>query len=817
MCAECAAHAEQRAIRGGRRAPADGARFAALDIGTDRLTLTYTSPQPATWAAYADIDIALDPFPHNAGTTTIEALWQGVPVVSLAGRPTVGRFGSAILHAIGLDDWVTHDVDSYVARAIAAAGDPEALGRLRATLRPRVAASPLGDAAGLAREFEAAYRTLWQTWCANDDAARMRQRYQSGDGEAAAALAEAILARSPGHVGALHILGLIWLNAGDASSATTLLRRAAGIQTDAAILSDLGVALRTQQHFSEAEATYREALRLDPTSTHASGNLGNVLLAMHRPQEAEAELRHALAVAPNRPWLLHNLALAQLAQNAVQNAGIILRQALAIDPTLTDAHETLAILLARNGRPVESEAHHRAALANVPQRHRVLSNLATTLQVQGRHREAIDTCRQALAERPDYATAHSNLLFALNYASGFSPDEVFAEYRAWDRQHAAPLAPAKPEFALDRTCARRLRIGYVSADFRAHAVALFAEPLLAAHDRSGTEVVCYADVPAPDATTQRFHALADQWRDIAGLSDAAVADRIRQDEVDVLVDLTGHTAGSRLLVFARKPAPVQVTCLLGHGYSSGMSAMDVFLSDAVLTPPGSERYFSERIARLPRLPLAYAPPGNMPPVSQLPALADETITFGYFGRPDRLTDEVIAAWARILAAVPRSRLVLNSFPFREPAFRALVATRFISHGIAQSRLRMLATAPQPRTWAAYQAIDIALDPFPHNAGTTTIEALWQGIPVISLAGRPSVGRFGAMIMHAIGMDDWVTHDVDGYVARAVSMAGDLPGLAHARAELRPRVAASPLCDGADLARHVEAVYREARDRWRQSC
>jgi len=793
------------------------ARFAALGIDTDRLTLICTSPQPATWAAYADIDIALDPFPHNAGTTTIEALWQGVPVVSLAGRPTVGRFGAAILHATGLDDWVTHDVESYVARATEAAGDPDALDGLRAALRARIAASPLRDAAGLAQHIESVYRTLWQNWCDGDDTARMRQRYAAGDHADATALAEAILARNPNHTGALHILGLVRLNAGDASSATALLRRAAAVHADAAILSDLGVALRSQQRFSEAEAAYREALRLDPTSIHALGNLGNVLLDMHRSHEAEAELRRALHLAPNRPWLLHSLALALLAQGAVQGAEIVLRQALAVDPESTDAHETLAILLAQNGRPVESAAHHRAALANQTQRHRVLSNLATALQVQGRHQEAIDACRQALAERPDYATAHSNLLFALNYASGVSPEEAFAEYRAWDRRHAAPLAPAKPEFALDRSCTRRLRIGYVSADFRAHAVALFAEPLLAAHDRSGTEVVCYAEVAAPDATTRRFHALADQWRDITGLSDVAVADMIRQDQVDVLVDLTGHTAGSRLLVFARKPAPVQVTCLLGHGYSSGMSAMDVFLSDAALTPPGSERYFSERIVRLPRLPLAYAPPENMPPVSELPALADGTITFGYFGRPDRLTDEVAAAWARILDAVPGSRLVLNSFSFREPAFRALVATRFIRFGVARERLRMLATAPQPRTWAAYQAIDIALDPFPHNAGTTTIEALWQGIPVISLAGRPSVGRFGAMIMHAIGMDDWVTHDVDDYIARAVAMACDLPALAQTRAELRPCVAASPLCDAADLARHVETAYREAWNAWQQSC
>ena len=241
-------------------------------------------------------------------------------------------------------------------------------------------------------------------------------------------------------------------------------------------------------------------------------------------------------------------------------------------------------------------------------------------------------CREALAVRPDYAVAHGNLLFSLNYRNDLTAEAIFAEYRDWDRLHAAPLAPARPRFAIDRSAGRRLRVGYVSADFRQHSVAWFAEPLLAAHDRTRIELFCYAAVATPDAVTERFRALAEHWRSIVGLDDAAVAELIRRDGIDVLVDLTGHTAGSRLLVFARRPAPVQVEYLLGHGYTSGLSAMDAFLADAMLAPPGADALFSERLIRLPRIPLAYAPPDAMPEVAPLPAIANGFVTFGYFGR-----------------------------------------------------------------------------------------------------------------------------------------------------------------------------------------
>jgi predicted O-linked N-acetylglucosamine transferase (SPINDLY family) len=789
------------------------ARFASHGITPSRLELICTSPQPLTWAAYGSIDIALDPFPHNAGTTTIEALWQGVPVVSLAGRPTVGRFGAAILHAVGLDDWVTTDVDAYVARAIAAASDPDALAQLRATLRPRFAASPLCDAGGLAHEVETAYRELWNVW-REGETPRLQRLYETGDLSGAHALAERMLARNSAEAFALHVLGVLRFNAGDTATATEFLQRSIDAKPDASVLSDLGVTLRGQGRYAESEAAYRRALELDPSLVPALGNLGNVLLDQHKTADAESALTLALTHAPNQPWLLRSLALCLMARGVADQAETALRQALVIAPADAEAHETLGALLGQSGRPVEAEAHHRAALPTLKERARGLSNLAIALQMQGRLAETEQCFREALAVQPDYVTAHGNLLFALNYRNDLTADAIFAEYRNWDHQHAVKLAPKEPRFAIDHTTGRRLRVGYVSSDFRQHSVALFAEPLLAAHDHAAIELFCYAEVAVPDSVTDQFRGLADHWRSTVGLSDAAVADMIRQDRIDVLVDLAGHTGGNRLLVFARKPAPVQVAYLLGHGYSTGLSAMDGFLADDRLAPPGAETLFSERLMRLPRIPLAYAPPDGMPPVGPLAAERNGFVAFGYFGRPERLNDDVISAWARILLAVPGSRLVLNTKAFGEVAFRALFVARFAAQGIQRERLDLICTETPSRTWAAYGGIDIALDPFPHNAGTTTIEALWLGVPVVSLAGRPSVGRFGAMILHAVGLDDWVCHDIDGYIARCVAAAADLPALATLRAELQPRMQASPLCDATGLARCVEAAYRTLWDDWR---
>ena len=279
-------------------------------------------------------------------------------------------------------------------------------------------------------------------------------------------------------------------------------------------------------------------------------------------------------------------------------------------------HETLGALLSQSGRPIEAEHHHRAALPRLKDKARCLSNLAVALQMQARHAETEQCYREALALRPDYPSGHGNLLFALNYRDDLTRRGDLRRISALGR--AARPARWRRPIRTSRWIARpgaELRLGYVSPDFRQHAAALFAEPLLAAHDRSQVELFCYAEVPIEDATTARFRALADHWRPTSGRSDDDMAAMIRQDRIDVLIDLAGHTAANRLLVFARKPAPVQIEYILGHGYTSGMSAMDGFLADDTLAPPGADALFSERLIRLPRIPLAYRPPEGMPPVA----------------------------------------------------------------------------------------------------------------------------------------------------------------------------------------------------------
>ena len=324
----------------------------------------------------------------------------------------------------------------------------------------------------------------------------------------------------------------------------------------------------------------------------------------------------------------------------------------------------------------------------------------------------------------------------------------------------------------------------------------------------------YSNAPAEDAETARFRTLTPQWRSIAGVPDEAAAEQIRRDGIDILVDMAGHTAGNRLLVFARRPAPVQVEYMLGHGTTSGLNAMDAFMADDALATPYAAAVFTEQLVRLPRIPMTYKPPAGMPPPGPLPALANGCVTFGYFGRPERLTPGTVAAWSRILTAVPGARLFLNTAALGEAAYRELIAQRFARHGIGHDRLILRYTTPQSATWAAYGAVDIALDPFPHNAGTTTVEALWQGVPVVSKADRPGVGRLGASILGAAGLPEWVTATVDDYVRLAVQQAADLPALARLRSSLRDRIAASPLCDAASLARAVEDAYR---DLWRAWC
>jgi predicted O-linked N-acetylglucosamine transferase (SPINDLY family) len=756
------------------------ARFAAFGVKKQQLDMVFTAPQPKTWAAYGDIDVALDPFPHNAGTTTIEALWLGVPVISKRDRPSVGRFGASILGAVGLDDWVVDDTHDYVAKAISVANDIAALAALRAGLRARCQASALADGPGLARTLEAAYRDLWQARCAAQTTPPEHSfeqavaAYRAGDFAGAEALIDQIVAVERNHGEALHLRALCKFKqgrvldaAGDFDRATLLLAERPDVRWNAAAI------YRSAGRLQDAEQQARAAVALAGQAAEAHNNLGTVLKDMGRNAESLEAFQAAVALKPG----------------------------------YGEAWSNMAWLYATAGRALDAEAAARKAIGCMPQDANAFNNLGTSLMLQDRLAEAGEAFAQALARFPGFAMAHSNMLFCLNYRTDLTPEAITQAYRGWDERHAAPVRPAVPAAIANPDPYRRLKVGYVSPDFRHHAVSFFAEDLIAGHDRRQVEVTLYSAVTNPDAVTRRFEMMADRFVPVLGLTDAALADRIRADGIDILVDLAGHTGGNRLLTFARRPAPVQVAHMVGSGATTGLSCFDGYMTDDLLSPPGSDGCYSEPLVRLPALPLVYRPPEGMPPVAPLPALKARTVTFGCFSRTARINDGVLDAWARILLGVPGARLVLNAKAFQEEGARQRFRDAFGQRGISADRLTLVYTTPQTTTWAAYNGIDIALDPFPHNAGTTTFEALWMGVPVVSLRDRPPVGRFGDAILSPVGLGDWVFDTVDDYVAHAIAAARDIKALARLRADLRHKVETSPFCDAGGQARAVEGAYR----------
>ena len=534
-----------------------------------------------------------------------------------------------------------------------------------------------------------------------------------------------------------------------------------------------------------AEAGYRAALEAGAALTgarraEAHHGLGVLLRQRGRASEAIEQLREAAALAPDDAPTQHNLGAA----------------------------------LGEAGALGEAVAHYERALAIAPNYALAWKNLAVALQRQARLGDAIEASRRAIALDPSLRGVHSNLLFLLTHSSDHDPAAVFTEHRRWAIQHADHLAPERwADDGRDRDSSKRLRVGYVSPDFREHAVAFFIEPLLHAHDRDAVAVFCYANVEHADATTERLRGLADGWRDVWGEPDEAVAARIREDGIHLLVDLAGHTRDHRLLVFARRPAPVQVS-YLGYANTTGLEAIDYRLTDGVADPEGGgSELHSEQLIRLPRGFLCYRPPDAAPAVAPARQREDGAVTFGSFNKALKITPRVVALWARLLAALPRSSLLLKSDSFADPTAREGLSAAFEAHAIDRARISLL---PADETIAAhlgrYSEIDLALDPFPYNGATTTCEALWMGVPVVTLAGTAHAGRVSASILAAVGLPKLVAASEDAYLAIALDLARDHDRRAQLRSSLRTRMLASPLCDAGGAARSLEDAYRAV---WRR--
>jgi predicted O-linked N-acetylglucosamine transferase (SPINDLY family) len=615
---------------------------------------------------------------------------------------------------------------------------------------------------------------------------------------------------------------------------------------DARSLLDDAIARHREGQLPEAVALYEQVLREEPTSLDALNLLGLALAQGHdhagavsaferglvrhpavavvlvhgdgalrafgRDAEATSALLTASALAPGEAAVWLDLGAALLDTGAASAAVLALERAASLDPQRAESLNALGCAYVALGRSADAIAAFEAALSLRPGYAAPRDNLARALRTAGRVDEAIARFREALALSPQPGT-HSNLLYTLLFSDRVTAHEVAGEHRRWAERWADPLRSEPRPHDLDPE--RRLRVAYLSPDLNQHAVSRFVEPVLASHDRSAFEVFFYADGPLADATTARLRPLADAWTPVGSLDDEALAARVRDDRIDLLVDLAGHTAHHRLLVFARRPAPVQITWI-GYPHGTGLAAMDYRLTDAVSDPPGeTDHLYAEALVRLPEAFSCYQPPPDAPAVADAPCTRREGVTFGCFNNLSKMTPSVVAAWSALLAAAPRSRLLLRARALSDADTADRVRRAFAEHGVAPSRLELdPRSLPVPEHLARYAEVDVALDPFPYNGTTTTCEALWMGVPVLTVAGSTHAARVGASLLTHLGLTDWIASDPADLVVRGAALSGDLAALSSLRATLRERMRASPLCDAPRFTAHLEGTYRAL---WRRRC
>jgi protein O-GlcNAc transferase len=619
---------------------------------------------------------------------------------------------------------------------------------------------------------------------------------------------------APGHVNALLNLAMTLLAAKQLDEAAELARRCVDLSPNYALAQcGVGSVLAETRRFEDAAAAYTRAIELDPTYEPAYAGLGAVMANLGRHEESIGLLSRAVEIRPTDHAAHNSLGLAYLSTGRFTDAMAEFRTAAQADPKSAEYLNNLASAIESLGGIDEALKLVQQAAALAPESALVRNNLAKRLIAIAQLDEGVAQARRAVELSPSDSRIHDNLLLTLHYLPDIPPAEMLQEHLAWAARHAQPLARSHAAHANNRDPNRRLKIGYVSPDFAAHAVADFIEPILAHHDHERFEIICYSDVPVPDAYTRRIRPHADGWRDISRENDDRVSAIIGEQQIDILVDLAGHTARNRMLVFARKPAPVQVT-YLGYPDTTGQTAIDWRITDTLADPPGAtEAYHTEKLLRLPRTFLCYQPYGDSPAIGPLPAdLAGHT-TFASFNNLSKLTPRAIETWSRILWGVPRSRLLIKAVALEETA-RRLIRDAFAAHGIGSERLELIGRVHAfADHLALYNKVDVALDTFPYHGTTTTCEALWMGAAVVTLAGEIHMSRVGVSLLGQVGLSDLVAGSADDYVAIATGLANDRDRMRGLRSSLRERMTRSPLLDAIGVTRELESAYRSIWTRW----
>jgi predicted O-linked N-acetylglucosamine transferase (SPINDLY family) len=592
---------------------------------------------------------------------------------------------------------------------------------------------------------------------------------------------------------------------------------------------NLGIALHRQDRIAAAKAAYQTALQFRPDYPAAHGNLGKALLDEGEVDAAIEAFRAALQIQPDHADSHYNLGNAWLRQGQREAAANAYRAALRCNPHFIEAWVNLGNLLQEHDQLDEAVAAYQNALAIRPESADAFDHWGTALKDRGELDSALDHYRRAMALLPGKAAYHSHLVYLLHFHPGFGAKQIREELAKWNERHARPLGISIPRHSNPREPSRRLKVGYVSTDFRQHVIGRNLLPLFRHHDHAQFEIFCYASLPDSDALTSEFQKCADQWRDVARLSDEDLAAQIREDGVDVLVDLSQHLAHHRLLAFARRPAPVQVS-FAGYPGGTGVEAIEYRISDRWLEG-NAERgvrdveleglaipHSALRIPHSDRVCLldsfwCFDPLEEHLEINELPAVRTGYVTFGCLNNFCKINGPLIALWTRILAEVSESRLRLLAprGQCRE-AFLASLEAR----GIDRKRVEFMTKAPRSQYLTGYHGIDLVLDTFPYNGHSTSLDALWMGVPVVSLAGEHPVSRAGLSQMSNLGMPDLVTSSPDEYVRISVELARDLPRLAELRRTLRPRMEASILMDAPRFTRNIEAAYRRMWQRWCES-
>jgi len=574
--------------------------------------------------------------------------------------------------------------------------------------------------------------------------------------------------------------------------------------------NNLGVTLYEQKRFAEAEAAYLQALEIQPNYVEACNNLGNALRKLARPAGAETFFRRALGYQPDYAEVHYNLASALRELGRLTEAVASFRQAQALKPGFFEAQLNLGLTLSEQGQLHEAESTYRALLAINPEHAEACNNLGGVLRQQGRLLEAEASYRRAISLKPDDAAIYSNLLFNHCCTSSTSVSYYLDEAR---RFGLLLDCITRERFTCWPSLATsgRLKVGLVSGDLRDHPVGHWLECLVSHIDPARIELIAYPTSSDFDEMSVRLAPFFSAWKPLTDCTNEEAARMIYADAVHVLVDASGHTAGNRLPVFAWKPAPVQVSWL-GYFATTGVAEMDYLLGDSFVTPAAEAGHFTEKIWRLPEGYLCFTPPNLAVEPGPLPALKVGYVTFGCFNNLSKMGDEVVALWARVLNAIPESRLFLKTRQLNDADLCATTSRRFADFGISADRLILEGSAPRAELLAAYQQVDIALDPFPYPGGTTSAEAIWMGVPLITKRGDRFLSHMGECIDHNVGLADWIAIDGDDYVAKAAHFSSDLAQLSLTRARLRQQALSSPLFNAPRFARNFEAALWAM---WRQ--